>query len=358
MSRKFKQANNSVPIAQTLFLSTILYLALWSSTGVAAGAEPSDITFRSINGTTGQPCTLDRLLLQESTMTMDEVADTDPIASVFTIGGVHLVDARAYVVTAWFQEVPYFWEFRGRFIDQDTNTIHVFSTTTETHGVVVSGLNVILKKQGSLANLEYILQIDNRIIPQTTVVDNTATFELMFPSAATGIEAAYHRGPDRTLIETRIIGNNRLGLKIPLVPGINRIHIQAKMEWQPDLEIPVGSNLPIESWSLLGSPPHLEFQCFELEPDPDHSSSDLRRFIGPELEAGREVVIRVDSNPPPAPESNLFSDSDSVSRASKQEDTSGSQARRNPVPIPLLALAITLITLLVVIRLRRKGKSE
>ena len=351
-------ARHAADMAPGLTWLTVLGLVLLSWSGAAAADEPSDIVFRSINATTGEPCTLDRLLLQESTMTMDEVGRIEPLGSIFTIDDVRLVDARSYVVTAWFEEVPYYWEFRGRFIDQDTNTIHVFSTTAEAEGVVVSGLNVILKKQDSLASLEYVLQLDNRIMPQATVVNDLASFEMMFPAAATAIEAVCIRGPNGTPVETRALGDRRLGLKIPLTPGRNRIQIKALLEWQPNLEIPVGSSLPVEAWSLLGSPEYLEFQSFDLEPDPDNTVPGMCRFIGPALEAGRTVVVRVDSNPPPAVEGDLFSRPDSATQATESPATPRSRGWRSPVPPALLALAAVLIVSLGILQRRRSKKPD
>lgn len=320
----------------------------------AQDSEPSDVVFRTINATTGQPCTVDRLLLQEATMTMDEVSQIEPLGPVFKLPAVPLVDARAYIVTAWFQDVPYYWEFRGRFIDQDTNTIHVFSTVPEPAGAVVSGLNLILKKQDSLLRLEYVLEIDNRIVPQATVVNSTAAFELNFPSGAKSIEATYRRGTGNVPAETRLIGDNRLGLKLPLIPGVNRIQIQASMEWRANLEIPIGCNLPIEAWSLLGMPEYLEFTAFELERDTDNKLPGVSRYIGPALEAGRELTVRLDSNPPPAPEGEIFAET------APSEETSGDEGKksgRSPVPLPLLSSAAVLIILIAVAMRRRRNRS-
>jgi hypothetical protein len=320
----------------------------------AQDPELSDVVFRTINATTGEPCTVDRLLLQESTMTMDEVGQIEPLAPVFQLDDVPLVDARAYIVTAWFQDVPYYWEFRGRFIDQDTNMVHVFSTTSETAGTVVSGMNLILKKQDSLVRLEYVLEVDNRISPQATVMNSTAAFELNFPSGAKAIEATYRQGLSQAPVETHLIGDNRLGLKLPLLPGLNRIRIQTTLEWRPNLEIPVGCNLPVEAWSLLGSPDYLEFTSFELEKDLNNTLPGVSRFVGPALEAGRELTIRVDSNPPPAPEGELFADSDSTAGAAETEVP---RARRNPIPLPLLSAAAVLIILIAVLSRRRRNRS-
>lgn len=337
-------------------LSVLLALAAVASAQLQE-PEPADIVFRSLNGTTGKECTIQRLVIQESTMEMAQVGRIEPTGPVFTLRDVPLVPARGYIATAWFGNVPYYWEYRGRFVAQDTNTIHVFSTTAENDGVVVSGMNVIIKKAGDLVTLEYKLQLDNRIRPQTTVVNSTSVLEMTVPAGIQGVEAKYHRGPNAVPVETRLLGDSRLALNIPLTPGNNSMHLKARLPWQADLEIPIGCDLPVEAWSLLGSPEYLEFTSFELERDPDNRLSGVSRFVGPPLEAGREILVRVNSLQPATEVGEIFAAADSAPDGADDAEAQPEGSGRWSVPLPLLALAFVLIILIAVVRRRRSGDS-
>ena len=339
----------SLRIVLILGLLTLFFTA--SAAQSPQRGEPADVVFRVINGTTGQPAVAQRILLQEHTMTMDEVADTRPATAVVTLRDVPLVDARAYIATVWFAEVPYYFEFRGRFLDQDTNQVHVFDTTTDVQGVAVSGLNLIFKKLDSLVTMETILEIENRTAPQSTVRGQTV--EVRIPGGATGIEAVVRRGPSPVALRTTQLGTDRLALEVPLIPGTNRVQVKLKAEWRPDFTIPVGCSLPIEAWSLLASPETIDIISYELEPDSDTSLPGVQRFVGPALEAGRSIDIRVDAGTGPAPEGEIFAEEAGAETAAGSEAPAADGGGGRKVPLPLILLGAVLIILIVVVRRRR-----
>ncbi len=336
-----------------VLLCCLLTLFLLPAAAPAQGdVEAGDVIMKVVNGTTGLPAVAERILLQEHTMTMDEVADIRPAAPVVTMRDVPLVDGRAYLATVWFDDVPYYFEFRGRFLDQDTNTVHVFDATSETDGIVVSGMNLIFKKLGELITLETVLEVDNRRRPQQTATG--ATIELHIPAGATDLEAWSHRGASPTSLRTTRLGTDRLSLEVPLVSGINRIQVSLKAEWHSGFTIPVGCSLPVEAWSLLASPETLAIVSFDLEPDPQAGLPGVQRFVGPALEAGRALEIRVEGDDAPAPEGDLFASSpDSATNpaAAEKQDSGGHGL---PVPLPLLLLGAVLVVILVAVRRRSR----
>lgn len=309
--------------------------------------EPGDVVFRTVNGTTGEDCVVERLLLQEHTMRLGELEDYEPTSAVFTFRDVPLVDARAYLATVWFEDVPYYWEFRGRFLDQDTNTVHVFDVTDGFEDVAVGGLSLVFKKGGELVTYEMLIEVDNQNRPQRTVTGRS--LDVMLPAGATAVEATLHRGPEPVAARTTRTGD-RLSIEAPLTPGKTRLQVRCRAEWRPGFEIPVECNLPIRAWSLMGSPDYLDYACFELEPDESKNLPGTARFVGRALEAGRSIVVRVDETAAPAEETEVFSqpgDAEPRDQPAAAQEKGGSR-----LPLSLLALAVVLIVLIVVVRRR------
>lgn len=326
-----------------------LLLSVAAGAQIPAEGEPADVIFRSIDGTTGQPCVLDRLQLNERTIELKELVDTEPSRAVFTLRDVPLVDGRAYLATAWFDKVPYYFEFRGRFLDQDTNTVHVFQTTGDLQDVAVGGLSLIFKKAGELVNYEMLIEIDNQNRPQRTIAGTG--IDLLLPVGATAIEATVHRGLEPQPART-VVNGNRLSIEAPLTPGRTRLQVRCRAEWRPGFEIPVECNLPIRAWSLMGSPDYLEYVSFELESDPDNKLPGVARFVGPPLDAGRSIAVRVDLPAGAAPETEIFSASAPADEPQQDQAPVPPKSRSLRVPLALLGLAVLLVALILAVRRR------
>jgi hypothetical protein len=316
-----------------------------------AHGQPQDLEFEIINATTGKGGTVDRMTIDYVTARRNNVADFQPADTTFTAPGVPIMESGKYIITVWHQDVPYWWSKRGRELVDGPVTLHVFDTVPSLDGVSLSGLNLVIRRQESLLRLEYMLQVDNQAKPQVTVVGHPATFELALPAGVSDIEASYTRGPDPTPVPVHSPGSHS-GLTVPLTPGQNLIHVKAVVPWTEGMEIPVGSDLPVGSWSVLASPEWLEVSSTDIEENDREQVSGFRRFAGFPLEAGSIVDLRLTSGEQAAgPEEDLFTrkapaEQEAGGAADETDQDGGKQ-------LPLIFLLVLIIVILVAVRRRK-----
>lgn len=343
-------------MAAWIALGAALLIVPHSSAQTAQGTMAQDVQVRIANATTGQPGACDRLTIDYVSARLDNLIDIRPAGAEFTIPAVPLKDEGLYLVTAWHQGVPYFFSKRGRDLASGVQVLHVFDTTADVQAVSITGLNLLVRRQESLVKLEYMLQVQNEAKPQATVLGSPHTFALDFPSDAQDVAAYYHRGPEPTPVETAMTGGGRLGLSAPLVSGVTTIRIEAVLPWSEGLTLPVGSDVPIQAWSLLASPQWLEVTGVGLEAGGDQDVPGFRRFSGPPLPAGQNLAVLLGGGEHQGgPQGKIFSDAAVDSEAA----AAGAPAATAPQGKSRLPLVIGGILILIVVasaawrRLRR-----
>ena len=317
-------------------------------------AEPTDLRFAVVNATTGQPGTIDRLTIDYVRTRRNTVIDFEPGGSEFIAPGVPIKEAGEYVVTAWSHDVPYWWSMRGRDLVGKTTTLHVFDTTDRRDDARITGLNLVVRRQDSLVQLEYMLQVENTSSPQVTITDRVASFELNFPRDARQIEATYRRGPDPTPFAADTHGSSRLSLPVPLTPGTNQIRIAASLPWQEGLTLPVGANLDIAAWSVLGAPDWLEIRSIELEPAGE-AVTGFTRQIGPPLLNGRELDLQMFSGEHAAGEAEDLFTQATDALADKPAAAADADKKSGGLSLPLVFSGVLIIIVVAAaIRKRRQ----
>lgn len=250
--------------------------------------DPEDVAIRIVDGTTGQPTGAERLTLSYLGTRQDPVLDTQPAGSQFVLRDVPLRERGKYVLAVWKDGVPYFFSRNGAELTDEEQVLHVFSTTADRAGVRISGLNLVIRREDTIVSLEYMLQIDNTASPQVTLKGDRGAFHLRLPAGVREVKAEYHRGADPIAVPIADRGDGRWDVDVGVVPGNNRMRVAALVPWREGLEIPVGSNLPVDAWSVLATPEWLEIDNQELEPDPDTAASSLKRMVGPALAPDRD----------------------------------------------------------------------
>ena len=316
--------------------------------------RPTNLEFVIINATTGQGGMVERMTIDYVTTRHNNVVDIQPPDTTFTEPDVPIVESGKYLITLWRHGVPYWWSKRGREMVAGPITLHVFDAVTSLDGVTVSGLNLVIRRQESLLHLEYMLQIDNQAKPQVTVTGSPSTFELALPAGATEIEAVYTRGPDPMPIEVDYSGSHS-SLAVPLTPGQNLIRLEAVVPWSEGLEIPVGSDLPVTTWSVLASPEWLEVGSTDIEENSHDQVSGFRRFAGFPLESGETVNLRLTSGDHEAGSAeDLFTkDTPSGTEADSSEGAADGAEKSRGKPLPLILMFFVIIVILVAVRRRR-----
>jgi hypothetical protein len=334
----------------TLALILLLAGALPCFAQTAQG-QPQDLEFEIINATSGEGAAPSRMTIDYVTARRNNVADFEPTGSIFSAPGVPILEKGKYIITVWHQGVPYWWSKRGRDLIAGPVTLHVFDTASSLDGVSFSGLNLVVRRQESLLHLEYMLQIDNQAKPQVTVMGSPSTFELALPAGVSDIKASYTRGPDPTPVPVHSPGSHS-GFEIPLTPGQNLIRVVAVVPWSEGMKIPVGSDLPVNSWSILASPVWLEIGSTDIEENDDQEVAGFRRFAGFPLEAGESVDLLLSSGEQVAgPEEDLFTQE---SPADKEAGEAAETASKGGgMTLPLIFMGFVIIVLLAVARRRR-----
>ena len=343
---------HQVGAAACAALVAILLLggALPGFTQTAEG-ESRDLEFEIINATTGESGTVDRMTIDYVTARRNNVADFQPDGSTFTAMSVPVRDAGKYIITVWHQDVPYWWSKRGRELIGGPVTLHVFDAVSDLDGVSFSGLNLVIRRQESLLRLEYMIQIDNQAQPQVTVRGHPATFELALPAGVSDIKATYTRGPDPMPIPVHSPGSHS-GLAVPLTPGQNLIRLEAVVPWAEDMEIPVGSDLPMNTWSVLASPEWLEITSTDIEENDSEQVSGFQRYVGFPQKAGSMINLHLTSGEQAAgPEEDLFTrkapaDQEADGATDADDQDGGKQ-------LPLIFLLVLVIVIIVTVRRRK-----
>lgn len=327
----------------------------------AARAQTQDgfaqpVTLRVLNATSGRPGAVERLTIDYMTARPNTIADVRPSGSVFTLPSVPLRDGGEYIVTAWWQNVPYWYSFRGRQMAADTLTIHVFDTTGDLAAVRVTGMNIVVQRRGELLTLEYLLKLDNATSPQMTVLDSSGTLTLAVPADLDRPEATYRRGPQPTEIPVTSAGAS-LRLAVPLTWGQNTVHLTAAVPWHDGLELPVGLNVPVDQWSLLLSPDVMEATAPDLMPDASADFPGYARYRGPQLEADHPLTIRIAGGPQDAgAQGNLFSAGEDSTAA--EDAAAAGQPASGGAGLPLrLILILALAALILLFVANRRTRS-
>ncbi len=340
-----------------------LILLLWLALSVAAltaraqsiQGDPTDLRFEVVNATTGAPGTVERMTIEYVSGRRNGILDFHPSGSAFVAPGVPVKEIGRYIVAVWHQGVPYWWNIRGQKLLSGTTVLHVFDTTASLDGVSISGLNLVLRHQDSLLHLEYMLQVENTTTPQQTVFDQSTTFELDFPAGAEHVDATYQRGPDPTAFPASTHGTSRLRLTVPLTPGSNHIRLVADIPWQEGMTVPVGSNLAIAAWRVLGTPAWLEVDSTEMEAPDRTSTPGFSRWPGPALTAGRSVDLRLASGEHQSGTAeNLFTRTESLPAGPDSLSRSGPEKADRPTLPVVFGGLLVIIVVVTGIRRRRK----
>lgn len=346
-----KPIHLGVGAAAALVALLVLAAAAPGSAQTATG-EPHDLVFEIINATTGESGSVDRMAIDYIKTRRNNIVDFEPSGSVFTAKAVPVRDAGKYIITVWYQGVPYWWEKRGRDLTAGPVTLNVFDVSGSLEGVSFSGLNLVLRRQESLVRLEYMLQVLNTAKPQVTVLGGRQTFELALPRGVSEIEASYTRGPDATPVTVHASGTGS-GVLVPLTPGVNQIRIQAIVPWSEGLEIPVRSDIPISAWSVLASPEWMEVSSTDMEENDSEQVPGFRRFAGFPLEADESITIRLNSGRQVADsEQELF-----TKDAPAEEEAGGREKladKKGGMQLPLIFVGVLIIVIIVAAARRRK----
>ncbi len=336
MSVPLSYRGKALVVVKTMVFALLLVVLNVLPTLAQAIHDQADLHFKVANATTGGPGTLDRLQIQYRTHILNSVIDVSPEGSTFTLKDVPVLNQGRYIVTSWKDGVPYFNSFRGSQLIEQENTLHIFGTTSDLQDLGVSGLTLLIKKQGSLLYLEYMIKIQNSTKPQITVLGNP-TFEMRLPSGFSQVKAHYKRGPDPIDIAITDIGANVIGLTAPLTSGQNTISLTAALPFTEGMELPIFGNLPVQSWSILTFPQNLVADSFDLVLDDDNSMEGCNRYVGPALESDQNFVIHLEIESQAGPTKNLFADQKKDASGQKSDNPSKTEKQgKNKFPwIPL-----------------------
>ena len=262
-----------------------------------------------------------------------------------------LIDRAEYIITAYADGVPYWWSKRGRDLKAGPILLHVFDTAPGPEGLAIAAMDVILRHEGATLQLQYMVQVRNDLAPQVTVGGSGPSFALALPAGLQDLGAVYMRGPDPTPIEVAA-GGGMSGLTFPVTPGMTQVRIEARLPWTEGMEIAVGSNLAVESWSLLVAPEDMEVRAFGVRDKTDQPVKGYTSLSADPIDAGDTVDLTLsDPGPATATVEDLFAATEAAqSEAEEGEGESGG----GPNYLPLIFLGGLLIVILIGAARRRK----
>jgi hypothetical protein len=329
-------------LALSLALCLAAALAAPPARAQAVAGSPADLQFTVRDATTGQPATAERLVIDYVAGRLNTILDTQPSAPSFTTAGVPVKDIGQYVLTIWYQGVPYWWQKRGSDLLAGPVELVVFSATEAREAVTMTGLNIVVRQRGDTAEIEYLAEVTNDAQPQATVQRSPGTFELPLPAGATAIEASYRRGPEPTPIDVTASGT-RAQLAVPLTPGTNHVRMVARAPWSGALELAVGSDLPLTAWSLLVTPASVAVEGPGLQAPDETSAPGYVRRPGPALGAGESLVVRLHSGTPAGEPEQLFTAAPESAAGDAAPAAAAADEGGRGLPLPLAALLVLII---------------
>lgn len=351
--RPCRRPNRRVPVAAAAALLLLAALAAVPAAAQSTQGPPVDLRFTVRDATTGQPAVGERLTVAYIAGRLNTVLDTTPGGAAFTAPGVPVKDIGQYVITLWYQGVPYWWQKRGSDLIAGPVDLDVFSVTENRDAVRVTGLNLVVRHVETVAELELMVEVANDARPQAVVSRGTGTFTLALPAGAASVEATYQRGPEPTPVPVTVSGTTA-AVAMPLTPGANRLRLVARAPWDDQLELPVGSDLPIDAWSLLCAPTSVTVEATDLQAPDETSVPGFVRRAGAALAAGQTVTLRLHASVPAGRPEDLF--------AKPAADTAAAAATpgREAAPRRGLVLPLALLGALVIIgglAVARRGRS-
>lgn len=337
-----------------ILLTAVILVISGSSAGMAQSiiGDPADLNFEVINATTGLPGTIERLTLQYSSAHLTEILDIEPNGSNFEVQAVPVQIIGKYVLTAWSGGVPYYRNLRGRILLESPVIIQVFDTRAGTDDIAIVGLNLLARKTDSLLHLEYMLQVHNSAQPPVSMIGAP---HLMFhlPEGVENPTLIYGKGPDPLELKLKELSGGMFALQVPLTIGNNKMRIETTLNWREGLRIPIGSNVPIEAWSLMATPENLDIQAFDLVSVDEPEMPGYLRLKGPFVPAGESFSFRISSGKGGGAEENVFTQTENETEDPQPHSTETEKEKDKGFPFVVLTPIFVVILVIIVSRRRQ-----
>ncbi len=270
----------------------VLLTGVASAQDAVLDPQTCSVTVKLVNGTTGASGEAERVELRETGVEMRLLASAENVVGEITFPGVALLNFRKYLAVATSGGVAYRAQLVGqKFLDGEAVTVHVFDQTELLEGVRVSGMNVVVRRQSTGCELEYILTVENDARPQRTIAAAAVPVGLVLPKL-TAVTAEVYRGPAAEPAEIATGPNGLAGPRVALVPGTTRMVIKGFWETPGPARLDVGCRLPVAAWSLMVSPATLAV----VAPDLSRDAGDypgFARLRGPALVSGQTIRVEL-----------------------------------------------------------------
>lgn len=283
-------------------LGSVTGAAILLVLGVAAPATsqdvildriPIDVTVRILDAESRETVRAERVLVREPGPITTTVADRTEVDGEITFPDLMLFNYKPYTISAWVDGVAYHAQLTGQaFLDGEIATVYAFAQTARLDGLVVEGMNVIVREREGGFGLEYVLRLENRSRPQRTVQAAALPVRLALPTRLQRAEVEISRGPDPQTAVLQQTDDGLHGVAVDLPPGPARVTVRGFVGGER-IELTVASNLPVEAWSLLAWPAAIEVRSFDLQRDRDTDYPEFARWRGPTLAPGQQVTASI-----------------------------------------------------------------
>ncbi len=343
--------NFNFPSGKVILVVLTMVFATGLATGQSVDTIPLDIDIEIINATTGEPGTIDKLVLQYSTLRLEPVFDLEPSGSRFMVPQTPVKDRGKYILTAWKDDVPYYWSLRGRNLKEKPLKLHIFDTASGLDDVAIVGLNLLIRKTQSMLELEYLIQVENTVRPQVSLVGEPSV-SIALPSGVRNATLSYGNGPSLMEMEITNFSGDAALLTVPITTGRNPMRLKTTVTWSEGMTIPMSSNVPITQWSLIASPTNLDIQAFDLVSADIAGDSGHLHFKGPAIAAGESFSFLMTTLSGSSEEEDLFTQTTDTDQ--KNDHKSAKKEEDEDSSFPFVAFTPILIIIIVMAARRRR----
>ncbi len=309
-----------------------------------AGGQPSDqpelfdIEITIVNGTDRQPGRAEMVQIAPFASSRRSLAEAHDVNGSVEFPDLQLEMRTQYLLHVVADGIDYYLSRRGESLIREPATIYIFSPTTAIDAVTVTGMNLVVRRQESMLQIEYITTVENRSVPQVSITPDALPLQLAFPAGVSSLKAECLRGPEPKQVGTRSgSGAEFQGLEVALIPGSTQIRVTASVPYGGELTLPVGCSLPVEKWSMLAFPSDLDVINNELEAGVTDNSQSYRRYVGPPLEGGRVLSILIGGGSGPQVAERVFTQPGSDQQGDEAGEQDSTSSAINFVPILILA---------------------
>ena len=269
--------------SRTLWTSLLTFAALFSLIISTAGAQTGVVKATIVNGTTGEPGSVETVTLYDLASGMEPVAFVEEVSGSFTLEDIEIAGGRPFLLQASSGGVSYNEQINFLGGPEIETTITVYDVTTESKDIEIRTARYLIRREHDQLKIDKLFVVENTSEPKRTVYHPEGAFRFALPpgSEEYSVSASSASGMPVPQTASPLADGSGYAAETALKPGITDIaisyvedystgsyHLQEQAFYQlPELMVlvaPADVEVAGEGWESLGPEPQGRFSVFRL----------------------------------------------------------------------------------------------